>query len=318
MRGNDAETSQSTTGVAGNSSGETARENGRNNSGDSGTSSSGTSDTTSTSSSGRTSGTSGVGSGATDGEGGRTGNATDGNESSRRPGAGSIPIGTETGGRIEELTDDTTSTRTRGRSSGSGSRSGGTGTRRTANQETKSLEKDLDGVKPRKVKGVVDGDDAPFTVSESAKELIGDLYMVMFWLAAQVTDTPEIKLGNDEGELLGEKTEKFVKSLGKRRATNVMKSLGKIGPAVGLVSAVAMVTVPRAKLLMGKKKSGQIPQPTEQRQDTRTTTTTTDRVAPEVVSDIRPGGNTNTGLRERSFSSGDFKDFGGEDVEQNT
>lgn len=199
-----------------------------------------------------------------------------------------------------------------GKRSGARSRSARTGDgNATAREESEHLREDISRpVKPNKVKGVIE--EEKFDFSASSAELIGDIYSVMFWMIGQATDVPEWKLGEtkegiDEAEFLGERTEKFIKSLGKRRATNLMKSLGKIGPALGFVGAIAMVTSPRVKLTIHRAKHGTESLPTTRREEPEAPAAAAAEPAPASDLPVNEGsGGDVTALRERSFSASDF------------
>lgn len=174
---------------------------------------------------------------------------------------------------------------------------------------------------PKKTKTVIE--EGAFNLPDSSKELIGDLYSVMFWIAGQVTLVPEWQINDEEADLLGERTEKFVKSLGKKRASNLMKTLGKIGPPLGLVSALAMVTVPRVKLTMQRNRVNDVPQKSVSRAtETEGSGGATDAAPASDLPTVEgSNGNSPTGLRPRPFAAGDFAEivpgYGREDARVN-
>jgi hypothetical protein len=193
---------------------------------------------------------------------------------------------------------------TRSRNTGSGDEGG------AAREEKKPVRESIPRVeKPIKVKGIVE--DEKVELPASSKELIGDLYSVLFWMIGQATQVPEWKLKDNgeenEAEFLGERTEIFIKSLGKRRATALMKSLGKIGPTLGFVSAVAMVTVPRVKLTIQRAKHGN-PQSVPSAIPGLPAATPGAESSTTSGNGVDAGGNKNgAALRERSFAATDFE-----------
>ena len=187
--------------------------------------------------------------------------------------------------------------------------------------ETEKETRDGSGVStrsiaPKKVKAEIETE--TFKLSDSAKELIGDFYSVVFWMIGQATAVPEWQLQDEDAEVLGDRTEKFVRSLGKRRATNLMKSLGKIGPTLGFAGALAMVTVPRIKLTVARAKN---PDAKPLQATTKTPTGSGGDVSITDDSSSAPTGigtNGAAGLSERSFTADDFREvvsgFGNEDT----
>jgi hypothetical protein len=196
----------------------------------------------------------------------------------------------------------------RGGASASDARSGNENG--AAREEKKPIRESVPRVeKPIKVKGIIE--DEKVELPASSKELIGDLYSVVFWMVGQATGVPEWKLKDNgeenEAEFLGERTEAFIKSLGKRRATNLMKSLGKIGPTLGFVGAIAMVTAPRVKLTIHRSKHGNS-------QSIPSATSGNPPATPGPAESVASGGNgvdagsgsNGAALRERSFIAADF------------
>jgi hypothetical protein len=206
-----------------------------------------------------------------------------------------------------------------GEGAGAGKRGGvsssdaGTGSGQgAAREEKKPVRESVSRVeKPIKVKGIVE--DEKVELPASSKELIGDLYSVIFWMVGQATGVPEWKLKDNgeenEAEFLGERTEAFVKSLGKRRATALMKSLGKIGPTLGFVSAIAMVTAPRVKLTIQRAKHHGNPQSVPPAiPGSPAATPGAAESSTTSGNGVDAGSNQNgAALRERSFAAADFE-----------
>jgi hypothetical protein len=193
--------------------------------------------------------------------------------------------------------------RTSARQPGAGDGSG------SASEATEPIRAAVPLAKPHKVKGVIEEEKVELPASSA--ELIGDLYSIMFWMVGQVTQVPEWKLRDndveDEAAFLGERTEIFIKSLGKRRATNLMKSLGKVGPALGFISAVAMVTVPRVKLTIYRSKHGNPQSVPSTTGNSPAATGSADQSA-STSGDVADAGSNRNGaaIRERSFIASDF------------
>lgn len=215
--------------------------------------------------------------------------------------------------RSSDDATDTTRTRTRARSSG-GARGSRARTRDggNANQEARVAEQTLDGVEtPRRVKATVDD---TVKIPESSRELIGDLWGMLFWIAARISTTPEVELTEPEQIALGDKTEALVKSLGKKRASAALKTLGKFGPVVAFGGTLAGVVVPRVKFVQEKRKRGPIHQ--TRPQQSAGPRATTEPVAASVGA---TGGESNSGDTTRStarepravsFTASDFEEAG--------
>lgn len=221
-------------------------------------------------------------------------------------GNGASGIGSPGDDDHRDGTGDRTGT---GSAAGSSTARTGKRTRTAAREEAESVRETVSrSVKaPNKTKGVIETE--TFSLGDSAKELIGDFYSVVFWMIGQATSVPEWALDDDDAEVLGEKTEKFVKSLGKRRATNLMKSLGKVGPALGFGGALAMATVPRIKLTIQRAKNvtpQSVPRAieTEGNSGSSNTAPASDQSTSNGASNVSPAG-----LSERPFAASDFREI---------
>ena len=71
----------------------------------------------------------------------------------------------------------------------------------------------------------------------------------MYWLPAQVTGIREVELSETEADVLTSRTETLIKSLGTKRAKASLAMLDKYAPGVSLAVAVAIITLPKARLI---------------------------------------------------------------------
>ncbi len=206
---------------------------------------------------------------------------------------------------------------------GSGSESGsgagtGTATKRTGNRSRSSGRNASDGAASKEARTT--GDDVsrkqlktpkqPKIDAESIelpgtnKEIIGDVFQFFFWGIGQATGIPEWELEDDDAETIGENGEKWLKSLGPKRAKNVVNGLKKIGPSVAFFGSLGMALVPRVKLTIDRAKNGAI-KPVKERKSGAG-----NPVDPASPSDSPTGGSSNSdisaGFHARPFTAKDF------------
>lgn len=138
------------------------------------------------------------------------------------------------------------------------------------------------------------------------KEIIADLFQFVFWGVAQATGLPEWELPEDDSAVIGENGDKWLKSLGPKRAKNVMATLNKMGPSVAFFGSIGMALVPRVRLTINSAKNGAL-RPTQERKPAAG-----NPVVPAPASSPPDVGGPNltspAGLREVPFSSKDFSE----------
>lgn len=179
--------------------------------------------------------------GSGESESGGSGNASGGSERERGSGE-SESGGTGTG---------TDSRRTRNRSGGvvggSENRSSSEETRKVAD----SVSRTVKSPKAAKI-------DAAAELPSNNKEIIGDVFQFVFWGVGQATGIPEWELEEDDAQTIGENGDKWLKSLGPKRAKNIVNGLKKVGPSIAFFGSLGMALIPRVRLTISHATNGVI------------------------------------------------------------
>lgn len=181
----------------------------------------------------------------------------------------------------------------KGRRTRNRSRSSGRSSSDAASQETRHPSDNFSRplAPPKQPKIDIDADELPSTNAE----VIGDVFQFAFWGIGQATGLPdEWELDDDDAKDIGKNGDKWLKSLGKKRAQNIVKGLSKIGPSLAFFGSVGMALVPRVRVTIQTAKHGAI----------RPIKTREGRSGPGSNQSASHGGSTATGSADPQRSAG--------------
>jgi hypothetical protein len=201
----------------------------------------------------------------TEGESSTTGNENGGNGTDSESGGSESGSGGKPSGGGKSGGGESGSNSGAGAGAGAGKRtsansgsSGRTESGDSADQKTRKVGDSVSRKQQLKTPKQPKIDADPIEIPGTNKEIIGDVFQFCFWGIAQATGIPEWELEDADALQIGENGDKWLKSLGPKRAKNVVNGLKKIGPSVAFFGSLGMAIVPRVKVTIDRAKNGAI------------------------------------------------------------
>lgn len=206
--------------------------------------------------------------------------------------------------------------RKRGRPAGSRNR-----VRTGDSEETDGSNEDSARVKtPRRTRASGAESASKVIIPATTRELINDSWTALYWLPAQVTGIREVELNESEADVLTSRTETLIKSLGTKRAKASLALLDKYAPGVSLAVAVAIITLPKVRLIKthNARMNNVTPHPaTANNNNLGARGSNTNSITPEfgnIVTVDGNGGQPITIGREQPLTAADLDFIGGSGV----
>jgi hypothetical protein len=170
----------------------------------------------------------------------------------------------------------------------------------------------VDEKRPKRVP--IRDDDEPDTrpgkFASNTRELLADAITGLYWVPAQLTGLKEWELSEDEAGVLAVRVEAILKTgFDKKRAAKINKTIERFLPAVSLIVAASIITLPRIRLTKAARDNHSRTASEAARRAGRS------HVEQSATSSAQANAGGNSERRARALTTADINEFGGTDAQ---